>query len=125
MNRLKLLFIVLLPVVLSACASLSQTECLNADWQAIGFDDGQNGRDLTYVQDRNNSCLAHSVTPDQAQYQSGYEAGLAHFCTAAKGSWLGESGQEFKDVCPAELDGEYRKAYEKGHSFFMMLEELD
>jgi len=65
----------------------------------------------------------HSVTPNQAQYRTGYEAGLVRFCAAAKGYWLGGTGQEFKDVCPAEFDGEYRKGYEKGVYYFRLLQD--
>lgn len=125
MNSIKLLFLISIPVILASCATLNKSECLNADWQAIGLEDGSAGRDATYVQKHGKACSEHDSVPDVEQYQLGYEAGLERFCTARMGLWLGETGQDFKDVCPAELGGDYLKGYEKGHRFFRMLEEID
>ncbi|MDH5356803.1 MAG: DUF2799 domain-containing protein, partial [Gammaproteobacteria bacterium] len=115
MNSSKLFFLLMLPVVLSACATLSQTDCETANWQETGLRDGYNGRDTNYIQKHAQTCAEYGIKPDMEQYQSGYNAGLARFCTANKGYWLGETGQAFKDVCPDNLNADYLKGYEEGY----------
>ena len=125
MSGFKLFFLISIPVVLTSCATLNKSECLSADWQAIGLKDGSYGRDVTYIQKHGKACGEYGVKPDIAQYQLGYKAGLARFCTTSKGFWLGESGQDFKDVCPVEFGDDYLKGYQKGHKRFLTLQEVD
>ena len=125
MYGMKLFFLLSLPVILASCATLNKSECLDANGQAIGLEDGSNGRDKTYAHKHDKACGEYGVKPDIAQYQVGYEAGLVRFCTAGMGYWLGDSGQEYKDVCPVGLRGDHLKGYEIGHRNYMILEGLD
>ena len=36
----------MVPLLLSACASMNRNQCVNADWYAVGLEDGARGRPL-------------------------------------------------------------------------------
>ena len=125
MHSIKLFVLLSIPFILASCATLNKSECSNTDWQAIGVKDGLNGRDVNYLQNHREACVEHGAKPDVEKYQLGYKAGLARYCTAGKGYWLGESGQDFKDVCPLEFGDAYLKGYKKGHNLYLTLDGLD
>ncbi len=125
MNSIKFLFLISITIILASCASLNKSECLSSDWQAIGHKDGSNGRDATYSDKHNQACAEFGIKLDAAEYKTGYKAGLVQFCTAEKGYWLGETGQEYKDVCPSELADAYLRGYEKGHYLYRVLQDID
>jgi len=122
MNCSKLFSLISISIILASCATLTQSECQNADWKSIGLDDGSRGRNVTYIQKHSKTCKEYGEKTDVAQYQSGYMAGLARYCTASNGYWLGENGHVFKDVCPVEFGGDYRKGYDKGYRFYRAMD---
>ncbi len=125
MNSIKLFLLASVTIVLASCASLSKSECLSSDWQAIGYKDGSWGRDASHVKKHGETCSELGVELDDAAYKTGYEAGLTTFCTADKGYWLGETGQKYKDVCPPELADDYLRGYNKGHHLYWVLQGID
>ncbi len=60
---------------LSACSTMTTTQCRQADWRVLGWLDGQNGELpsnlLTYQQ----HCAGHGVNPDRYAYIEGWHAG--------------------------------------------------
>ena len=109
--------IVFLPVVallMSACATLSEDECRYADWQTIGFQDGARGYPADRIGSHRKACAEHAVIPDMAAYQHGREQGLVSFCTAANGVKTGRSGHGYRGVCPAELEADFQVGYSLG-----------
>ena len=48
-SLIKLLAALALVGSLSGCASLSKSECLNANWEDIGIRDGANGQSEEYL----------------------------------------------------------------------------
>jgi hypothetical protein len=130
MNGINKLFLISISTILASCAIFNQSpsdqkSCQNADWQAIGMKDGYNGWDTSYLQKHSQACAKHDVNVDAVQYQAGYAAGLEQFCSVGKGYWLGESGQEYKNTCPAELSEAHLEAYENGRRVFNILQEMD
>ncbi len=49
--------------VLAGCASLDRDECVNADWYAIGLEDG--------------ACAKHNIAPNSERYLAGRNDGPA------------------------------------------------
>lgn len=64
MKKLNALLIVAILSGLSACASMSKDECLNANWKTIGYEDGSLGRPETTIQAHRKACAKINVTPD-------------------------------------------------------------
>jgi len=57
----------------TGCSTLSQEECLVADWQLIGREDGAVGRDASYIGNHRKACADYGIVPDLQEYQHGYE----------------------------------------------------
>jgi hypothetical protein len=90
--------------LLSGCASLSKDECLYADWQIIGYEDGAAGRSASRIGEHRKACADHAVVPDKAAYDDGYDEGLQTFCTYDRGLSQGRAGQAANAVCHANLN---------------------
>jgi hypothetical protein len=90
--------------LLSSCASLSKDECLYADWQIIGYEDGAAGHGAGRIGDHRKACADHAVVPDKAAYDAGYNEGLQTFCTYDRGLGQGRLGQAANAVCHASPD---------------------
>lgn len=120
---------VLLPLIgvvfLSACASLSESECARGDWQHIGFRDGQNGRPLARFDEHRDACMAHNVYPDKAPYLAGRSRGLNFYCTPSNGLAVGRRGESYAGVCPASAEREFLPAYEVGRDIFVARQKVD
>lgn len=95
--------------LLAACSSLSRDECLTADWETIGFEDGANGQPRQRIGEHRKACASHGITPDREAYDAGYAEGIATFCTFDRGEQAGRSGQQPMAVCSGMAD------YAEGH----------
>jgi predicted nucleic acid-binding Zn-ribbon protein len=85
MKKLRALFILVMLGGLSACASMSKNECLNANWKTIGYEDGSLGRAETMIQSHRKACA---------------------------------------DICPADLEPVFLKAYRLGQELFSIRQEI-
>jgi hypothetical protein len=98
-------FLVCLAIgLLNSCASLSKDECLYADWQIIGYEDGAAGRGASRLGEHRKACAGHAVVPDKVAYEGGYDEGLQTFCTYDRGLGQGRQGEAANAVCHASLD---------------------
>lgn len=105
-------------IVLSGCASLSEEECLVADWHQIGVEDGSAGRDVNYLANHRKACAKVGVTPSLAQYEKGHALGAERYCVYANGLALGERGGAYNNVCSGELESEFGDGYHLGRARF-------
>lgn len=103
-------------ILLGGCAGLSKNECLTADWQIIGFEDGAAGRSASRIGEHRRDCAKHDVTPDKVAYDLGYEQGIRNYCSFGRGTNAGAAGESRLQVCPADSD--YHPGYEKGLESF-------
>jgi hypothetical protein len=110
---------VLLATFLSACAALDESECRTADWQLIGYEDGAAGRPGTRIGEYREACADHGVSPNLAAYREGRETGLREYCLPQNGYRLGNGGKGYGGVCPADLDGDFRAAYDAGRRVYV------
>jgi prefoldin subunit 5 len=104
--------------VLVACASMSKEECLNANWKNIGYEDGSLGKPETTIQSHRKACAKINVTPDLSQYQLGHREGARSYCKKATGYQAGVSGGAYYNICPADLEPAFLKAYRLGQELF-------
>ena len=100
---------------LGGCASLSKSECLNANWEDIGIRDGANGQPEEYLILHSTACAKVHVVPDRGAYLHGRETGLERFCVPHRAYQIGEYGNGFDVGICRNFDQErLQVAYEKG-----------
>ena len=91
---------------------MSKSECQNADWRIIGYEDGANGSLAAQIGERRKACAKYDVTPDKVAYDAGYREGIVAFCSYQRGQQQGMTGEVFSPVCSQESD--YRTGYDDG-----------
>lgn len=97
--------LVLAPLALLAlggCASLSEGECLTANWEDIGYRDGVRGARRERAEAHAGACAEHGVSLDREAWQRGYETGLDVYCTPENAVQVGLGGGADPGVCPPE-----------------------
>ena len=112
--------LVALSFLLASCATLDKSECLEAEWKTIGFEDGADGLSPSYVSNHREACAEHGVKPDLDLYRAGHDQGLEVFCTPANGFKQGRTGKTHNDVCPAHLRGQFLIAYDTGEQLYLL-----
>jgi hypothetical protein len=111
-------------LLLGGCASMNQSECLNADWQMIGLEDGAKGQSLSYIGNHRKACAEYNISPDLEKYQLGHQQGLQKYCTYAKGFNLGSRGSNYNGVCPPELEENFQIGHQRGREIYALTVEL-
>jgi hypothetical protein len=110
---------------LGGCASLSKSECMNANWEDIGIRDGANGQPEEYLIQHSTACAKVNVVPDRGAYLHGREQGLERFCVPHRAFSLGEYGSGFDIGICRNFDTErLQDAYEKGRDVHQRSNEL-
>jgi len=71
MQSMKLSLSVLCVLALAGCSSMSEKECLNADWRKVGYDDGSAGKYTSIFDDYVKDCAKAKVMPDNQAYLLG------------------------------------------------------
>ena len=110
--------------VLSGCASMNQSQCVQADWRMIGAEDGSRGIASNNIGTYRKACAKHNVSPDLAEYRRGYQEGLASFCTEYMGFSKGRSGYNYSGVCPGELERDFLAGYRAGKELYEVDREI-
>jgi hypothetical protein len=113
-------YLVLTCALLSGCASLDRDECRNADWYAIGLEDGARGRPVERLGDHRRACAAHGVAPQTERYVAGRNEGLKSFCTYAQGHAQGRAGHAYAGACPRELAAGFVAGYDRGRELYQL-----
>ena len=101
-------------LLLTGCASMDKSECVNANWYAIGLEDGAKGRGVERLGTHRRACAEHNVSPDGERYAAGHREGLKSFCTYERGYSLGRGGSSYSATCPPELRDEFLAGYQRG-----------
>lgn len=113
-----------LTATLQGCASLSEEDCLTADWAVMGEADGQQGLPVSEINRYRRQCAPYGVVPDTQAYLEARERGLALFCTHDNGYDQGRSGAPHRLVCPAAAEPDVRGGYDLGRAVYVPLTEL-
>ncbi len=108
------MIIMSLALSLSGCATMSESECLQANWETIGFEDGERGRLISYLGTRRKACAEYQVAPNLNTYQLGHQRGVEVYCKESRGFQLGRNGNEYNGVCPKHLELEFLTGFENG-----------
>lgn len=112
-------------LVLSACATMSDKECLTANWYDQGYRDGSRGWPASRVIDHREACADVGVMPDMEHYRNGHAKGVLEYCTPANGVAEGRSGRPYRNVCPARLEREFLFYFSRGWLVYEAQQRVD
>jgi uncharacterized protein DUF2799 len=120
----KLFLLVGVMLYLSGCATMNESECLNADWRLIGMEDGADGHLPSYLGEHRSACAYYNVTPNLDAYMDGHRIGVKQYCTAQNGFNEGQRGDSYNGVCPGNLELAFLPAYEHGYEHYLLNKEI-
>lgn len=115
----------LLGTVLAGCASLSNEECLNADWKIIGFEDGAKGKPESTIGAHRKACAKVNITPDLGLYQRGHREGARKYCVINTAYPLGANGGAYYNICPPDLEPDFLRAYRAGQDLYAITRQIN
>lgn len=111
--------------MLSACATISQDECVAGNWSDLGYRDGNKGVARDRIADYVSKCGEYGQDVDRQSYLSSYETGLSHYCVYDKGYALGEKGNHYNAVCSGELASDFRAGFDDGFAAYELRQRYD
>ena len=82
---MKLNATILMAYALSGCATMSPEECLQANWEEVGYNDAIEGYPVSRSSEHREACASTGVTVDFALYRDGHALGLPYYCTRETG----------------------------------------
>lgn len=102
-------------VLVAGCSSgMGKDQCLMADWNMIGFEDGLQGWPAERIGVHRVACAKHQVTPDLAAYMDGRQRGLQEFCQPKNGFRVGLRGGGYANVCSGPTEPAFVDSYRYG-----------
>ncbi len=121
---MRLMGLLLLAVLINGCATLGKDECLTANWEAIGYEDGTRGLEASRIGKHRSACARHGVTPDLERYTQGREQGLEEYCKSSVGYNVGVRGGRYMNVCPAYNERDFLAGYRYGQDIYKTQSQL-
>lgn len=117
-NDIMLRPVVILALLLSGCATLTETQCRSGDWQGIGLRDGANGRSSDFFLEHAKACADYGITPDRVAWTAGRAQGLTLYCTPRNAWEQGSEGKLLRPVCEnaAALQSAHRRGLRYHHA---------
>lgn len=107
----------------AGCASISEDDCQVGAWGDYGYKDGLNGKSSDRIAKYAKKCAEFGVSPDGAQYLSGYDQGVMKYCTYQQGYELGENGSAYNQVCSGSLSADFAPGYDEGRAVYEIYQE--
>lgn len=105
-------------LLMSGCASLTESECRNGDWYGIGYRDGDNGRETSRLGSHTEACAEYAIAPDEGRYRAGYAKGVRSYCEPENGLEQGRRGMSYRGVCPVEMERPFLRAFNAGRTVY-------
>jgi len=105
-------------LILASCATLEKDQCAVANWQELGFADGQQGRPAERVASYREDCAKFGIPIDGQSYRVGWEAGIRQYCTPENGFERGINGRFARNSCPASISAQFQQPYNLGREIY-------
>ena len=115
----------LLALALGGCASLSESECADADWEQIGYRDGAAGTSGQRIAAHARACAEYGFTVDEETWRAGYDRGIDSYCTPSNAVREGLSGAMYAGVCPGETGVMFERYYQAGREVQVQRQRID
>ncbi len=97
------IMVLALPLILSACATLDESQCQTTNWRDLGQRNGQQGRASSYVAEHEKACARFGIPVDNKSWRAGWEVGIREYCTPQNGLRVGIDGKSYAQSCPADV----------------------
>ena len=110
--------------MLAGCATMSPEECLQANWEEIGYNDAIEGHPVSRSQAHREACAETGVSVAFELYRHGYSLGLPYYCTRETGFESADHGGEYAAQCASDHFPEYASGYNEGLDVFALKREL-
>ncbi len=114
----KLAIASLLSIGLANCATMSKDDCLTADWERVGYQDGTRGHTASRVESHAKACSKHGISPDLDLYRKGRAEGLKEYCRPDNGFREGLAGRDYRGVCPEDMRDDFLYAWQDGQTVY-------
>lgn len=124
-SNLNSIWLSLIVVGLSGCATMSADECMTSDWSAIGYEDGSRGYTTDRLGQHRKACAKHGVTPDFTAYQNGRDRGLIEYCQPRRGFNVGSNGGSYNGVCEVNLEEDFLDGYNAGYRLYTLRSDVN
>ena len=111
-------------LIQSGCATLSRDECIRADWNRIGRQDGADGYPFERIEEHRKACGEFGIGPNPAAYRQGRDQGLIFYCTPSNGYEQGKSGASYRYVCPHELEANFMRGFRVGTQVYDLSQQI-
>ncbi len=105
-------------IFLSSCQTLNQEQCQVSDWAQLGVSDGQRGFAQTYVANHQEACSQFGISVDVIAWNTGWQQGIATYCTPLNGLTVGREGRNNPFSCPAQLAGSFNEGHRVGRAVY-------
>jgi len=112
-------------LVLSGCATLSESQCVASDWRTVGYSDGIKGTPASQLLKHQNACVKHGIVPDRDEYLAGWNEGIEQHCQPDNGFAVGQRGAAYNNVCPEHLQEAFYAAYQDGRQLYLAEAEIN
>ena len=122
--RRRLTTIIVLTCALSGCATMSPEECLQANWEEVGYNDAVEGYPVSRSSEHREACADTGVSVDFELYRNGHALGLPYYCTREIGFETADHGGEFATQCRRETFPDYVAGYSEGLDVFRLKTEM-
>ena len=110
--------------MLVGCATMSPEECLQANWEEVGYNDGVAGYPVSRSAEHREACAETGVSVDFELYRHGYALGLPYYCTRETGFESADHGGEYAAQCVSDEFPAYASGYSEGLDVFALKQEL-
>ena len=110
--------------MVAGCATMSPEECLQANWEEVGYNDGVAGYPVSRSAEHREACAETGVSVDFELYRQGYALGLPYYCTRVTGVESADHGGEYAAQCVSDEFPEYASGYSEGLDVFALKREL-
>ena len=117
-KSIRMTLALLIALTLASCATMSPQECKFANWGEVGLRDGLEGQSLGLFNTRVSDCAEAGVRVDGNAYLKGRDSGLRSYCRLENAVQLGLNGGSYEGVCPAQIDGEFRRRFQTGYNVY-------
>ena len=123
MNR-QLHVTALVMLALSGCATMSPEECLQANWEEVGYNDAVEGYPVSRSAEHREACADTGVSVDFELYRNGHALGLPYYCTRETGFEIADHGGDFATQCRRDTFPDYVAGYSDGLDVFALKTEM-
>lgn len=117
--------ILLMPLLLTACATLNEAECQTSNWRDLGQRNGQQGKASSFIVEHEKACARYGIPVDGTAWRAGWEVGIREYCTPRNGLQVGREGKSYAQSCPADMAPAFLRTYAAGKRVYDAKSERD